>query len=390
MHRAFTVTTAVSALLLWAVSCLARSAADFTRNLDLGELQGYAVENNPDIKAAEQRWRAAQARPPQMGSLPDPMINTGYHNEGFDRLGQGRSDFSWLRLGAEQEVPYPGKLRLREEIASRDAQREHALYQATVLGIRSRVRVAYDELYFAEQSIAILHSNVDLLKKLIRAAEARYQVGEGLQQDIARAEVELSVLLGRVAEFEQQKASAAAMLNALLNRSPSAPLGSPAPLNKQPLSRTLADFEQLATEQSPTLQAAGLDVASAQAGQDLAQRQYYPDFVVRADYFNKAALVPEWEVGLGIRVPLYFWRKQLACRKRPRRRRQRATCARAHGKTSSLGCEISMRKPHALTSWWGSTARGSCPRRMWPCGRRWRLTRSAKSISSRCSMRSRY
>ena len=43
---------------------------------------------------------------------------------------------------------------------------------------------------------------------------------------------------------------------------------------------------------------------------DLARRQYYPDFVLRADYFNKADLTPEWEVGAGIRVPLYFWRKQ--------------------------------------------------------------------------------
>ncbi len=58
----------------------------------------------------EQRWRAAQARPSQEGSPPDPMINTAYHNESFDRFTQRSGDFSYLRFGAEQEVPFPGKL----------------------------------------------------------------------------------------------------------------------------------------------------------------------------------------------------------------------------------------------------------------------------------------
>lgn len=44
----------------------------------------------------------------------------------------------------------------------------------------------------------------------------------------------------------------------------------------------------------------------------LARREYLPDFVVRADYMNKASLLPEWEVGVGIKVPLYFATKQRA------------------------------------------------------------------------------
>jgi outer membrane protein TolC len=44
----------------------------------------------------------------------------------------------------------------------------------------------------------------------------------------------------------------------------------------------------------------------------LARREYLPDFVVRADYMHKASLLPEWEVGLGIKVPLYFATKQRA------------------------------------------------------------------------------
>ena len=287
-----------------------RPAPDFAAAIDLSSLRAHALANNPEIQAMEQRWRAAQARPSQRGSLPDPMISTAYHNESFDRFRQGSGDFSFLRFGAEQEVPFPGKLALKEAVAAREADREGALYRATVLRVLTRLRIAYDEYSLAHTSIEIVRSNKELLEKLAQAAEARYQVGEGLQQDVARAQVEASILVGRLTALEQARQSAAAMLNALLNRPPAAPLGMPAPVEKRPLTYALDQLESMAKERSPDLKAAESDVARAETNLELAKRQYYPDFVLRADYFNKAALVPEWEVGAGIRVPLYFWRKQ--------------------------------------------------------------------------------
>jgi hypothetical protein len=43
-------------------------APEFEQSVDLSRLRSYALANNPDIKAAEQRWRPAQARPSQEGS----------------------------------------------------------------------------------------------------------------------------------------------------------------------------------------------------------------------------------------------------------------------------------------------------------------------------------
>jgi hypothetical protein len=91
----------------------------------------------------------------------------------------------------------------------------------------------------------------------------RYQVGEGLQQDVARAQVELSVLGGRLTSLDQERQSAAARLNAILDRPPAAQLGAPAPLEKQPLSQTLDQFEAVARERSPNLTAARIEVGFA-------------------------------------------------------------------------------------------------------------------------------
>src|SRR5262249_43985673 len=37
---------------------------------------------------------------------------------------------------------------------------------------------------------------------------------------------------------------------------------------------------------------------------------YYPDLVFKAEYMDKTRLLPEWEIGIGLKIPLYFWRKQ--------------------------------------------------------------------------------
>lgn len=314
MHSRFTVATAV--LGFW-LGLVVRAGAeeefvepDFTIRVELPGLVAYARAHNPQIRAMEQRWRAAQARPSQAGSLPDPMINTAYHNEGFDRFRQGSGDFTFLRFGVEQELPFPGKLALKQDVSERDADRDGALYRATLLGVTARLRLAYDDYFLAGRSLEIVRKSRDLLQKLADGADARYRIGEGLQQDVARAQVELSTLLGRLISIEQEQQSAAAMLNALLNRPPSAALGSPAPVEKVPLSYTLEQLEALTRDASPDLKAADIEVVRAETNLRLSERQYYPDFVLRADYFNKASLDPEWEVGAGIRVPLYFWRKQ--------------------------------------------------------------------------------
>lgn len=282
----------------------------FAERVDLPELRRYAIQHNPEIAAMDQRWRAAQARPSQEGTLPDPLVNIGYQNMSFDKLTLGTSEFSWVSFGVEQEVPFPGKLGLKEQAASQEAEREGALYRAAALDVVTRLRVAYSDYVLAYRSIDILEKNKELLVTLERGAQARYRVGDGLQQDVLRAQVEVSILTGRLTSLEQTRTSVAAALNGLLNRPPFAPLGAPAPVEPSPLSYSLDDLERMVRQQSPILQAADLDTERADTTVRLARRQYYPDLVLRADYMNEGSLDPMWAVGVGIRAPLYFWRKQ--------------------------------------------------------------------------------
>jgi cobalt-zinc-cadmium efflux system outer membrane protein len=280
--------------------------------LKLDALIVYAREHNPEIRAAAARWRAAQARPSQAGSLPDPMLDVAYHNESFNEITLGESDFAFVRLGASQEVPFPGKLGLKQEIATRESEEVREEARRVELDVISRLKIAYAEYAHLQELLELLQRNTAVLQKFARTAEAKYAVGQGIQQDVLKAQLELSLLADRETSLAQRQQSQTADLDALLDRPASAPLGRAEHLEERRLTRSLQDLTAAAQAHAPELKTAESRVAGGESNVALARREYLPDFVVRADYMNKAALVPEWEVGVGIKVPLYFATKQRA------------------------------------------------------------------------------
>src|SRR6266705_7086232 len=108
----------------WQAGGLAVAAPlDAEPRLDLRSLVREAMENNPDIRAAQQRWEAAKAVIPQVKTLPDPILNLGYDTV-EDRV---------VTYGFSQEIPFPGKLRLRGEVATSEAERIEQEYLAVPL-----------------------------------------------------------------------------------------------------------------------------------------------------------------------------------------------------------------------------------------------------------------
>jgi outer membrane protein TolC len=116
----------------------------------------------------------------------------------------------------------------------------------------------------------------------------------------------------RETALDQRRQSQTAELNALLNREPWEPLGTAEHPVLRSLPRSLQEVTDAAHQQAPDLKMADWRVAGSESSLTLARREYLPDFVVRADYMHKSALLPEWEVGVGIKVPLYFATKQRA------------------------------------------------------------------------------
>lgn len=260
---------------------------------------------NPEIKAARQRWEAAKAVVPQVQTLPDPTVKLGYQRMPMREPLQG------AMYGIGQEIPFPGKLRLKGEVAQREADRIEQEYVAVRLRLIARLKEAYFDLHFIHDSIEIVERNKILLMQFEKTAKSRYAVGEAAQQDVFRAQVEISRVMDRLAVLDQQKESLHATVNRLLNRPPAGPFGSPEEIQMTMVTLPLPDLSQRAVEFSPILQASAKGVERGEQAVALARREYYPDFDVSAlGLHNDRINEHGFQVMLGIRLPLYYTTKQ--------------------------------------------------------------------------------
>jgi outer membrane protein TolC len=286
-------------------------AGPLPERLDLRSVLEAARARNPEIRAADAQYLAMRERPMQEGTLPNPSLGIRYHNENW-KESFGESEFSFVEVGAEQEIPFPGKLSLRGRIAEREAEREGAMRDLTVLMVLAATASSYADLVVAERSAAILRESHGLLGFMVEQAAARYRVGESAQQDVLRASLERGGLEERLAMLERRRAAAAAALRALLDLAEGEALPSVEALPEpRPIEALDALTGKLAAR-SPALRAAQEEILRSEAALRLARRDYYPDFAVMGSYMNKERLLPEWELGVRLELPLYFWRRQRA------------------------------------------------------------------------------
>jgi outer membrane protein TolC len=280
----------------------------------LDSLISEARQNNPDIKAANARWRASTKRPPQEGTLPDPMIGVGWQNVTFDSITLDEDPNSMLTFSFEQEIPFPGKLSLKKKIAERESEAEEKSYKATERRVIADLKTAYYDWYLAGRAIKITERSQELLRKFTKIAEVKYEVGKGIQQDVLRAQVENSRFIEQLEVLRQKKEIIEARIKSILNRPQDSPLGSPGEIQKTPLILTSEEVSGLAGENAPLLAMREREIAREEEALSLARKELYPDFVIEA---SPGIMGREgngvdgvWEVSLGLKVPLYFWSKQ--------------------------------------------------------------------------------
>jgi outer membrane protein TolC len=282
------------------------------KRLELEPLIEEALQNNREILAAQKRLEAARQRPSQESSLPEPMLSLGYSAAGSPRplAGLGVEPTANAGLMFSQEFPFPGKRKLRGEIAGLDAEAERENYRLIQLDVVARLKQAYHRLHHAYAALDILDRNRDLLRKFIRISEVRYAVGRAAQQDIFKAHTQLSILETRGLKMEQDKRTAEAEMNTLLSRPTDSPLARPVDLAPGEMPATLDQLYARAREHAPSLRREQKMVERAQLAVNLARKDYYPDYTVSGGYFNMGRMADMYEFRVDFKLPAWFGRKQ--------------------------------------------------------------------------------
>jgi outer membrane protein, heavy metal efflux system len=283
--------------------------------ITLKDLEQEALKNNPEIGMAGKRAESAEEKKSLAAAMPDPMI--GYAIQNVGALGTstvGKEEMSMQGWVVTQEIPFPGKLSTKGSAARKIAEREQDNAGATRLKVLSDLRNAYYDYYLAYRSLDILGQNKEIMKNFERVAETRYSTGQGLQQDVLRAQIEVSMLIERIAMEEQKLETTRATVNGLVGRDPRSALGRPADVLAMTFPMGLDQMSTMALEHSPMLDAKKRMVEESEFELSLSKREFLPDMEVSVGWFTRGDFQDVWQASVMLKVPLYFWNKSTGVR----------------------------------------------------------------------------
>src|SRR5229473_1523323 len=280
----------------------------------LGDLLQEAEKNNPQIEAARQGWQAAKQVPTQVSTLPDPQFTLQHLSVGSPRpfAGYTNSDFAYVGVGVTQDIPYPGKLKLRGEIAKREADVSQQQIESVRRAVLAEVKATYFQLAYPSKTLTILEEDGELLKQVEQAADARYRSGMGTQQDVLQAQLQKTKLVREIAMHHLEVGKLEARLKQFLNRPQDSPDIEPADLTETPLLQSYDELLTAAKAQNPELAGAQKMIEKRSLQVDLARKDFYPDFNVQYMWqrTDPTQFRAYYMLSFGVRVPIYRGSKQ--------------------------------------------------------------------------------
>ncbi|MFT4689953.1 MAG: outer membrane protein TolC [Limisphaerales bacterium] len=273
----------------------------------------YAALNNAGLKSAFQQWQATLQKIPQVKALPDPKLSYGY----FIRSVETRVGPQNHKLGISQMFPWFGRLKLRGEKATHDAEAAFQRLEAQREKLWFDVRNAYFEYGYLHRAIEIVAENISLLKQLEGVAQTKFK-GGGSYLGVIRAQVELGKLDDRKSSLADVLEPVRARLNAALSRDPNAAVPTPKITPASALKQDDAKLFALLAESNPDLKGMAAGISREEKGVALAKKNFYPDVMLGVDYVQTGDALAAGTPGnskdaivamFSINIPL--WRNKL-------------------------------------------------------------------------------
>ncbi len=286
--------------------------------LELEAAVARAMDGNPGLAAIRSRAEALALIPIQQGTLPDPRLSLNVLNVPVDTFSLSQEGMTQVQIGLAQELPFPGKLALREAVASARAEMGEAEVGELRLTLVRDVRTAWWQIFAIDRALETLEANKRVMRQFVDIAQSKYRVGRGLQQDVLLAQLELSRFFDRELDLEAVRRSLMSRLNALM----AAPAGTLWRLptrvdDKLPPVPDSDRLRQAALKNRPIVRRHRAMIDMTESGVALAEKDNYPDFKLGAAYGLRSGRNPDGggradflSLRLSMNLPIYDRRRQ--------------------------------------------------------------------------------
>ena len=280
----------------------AADQAELARSARLETILRVALERNRDLAESEARARAAEARSRAASRLPD--LEAKYEQWGVPLARPyALNEANTIMLGVRQTFPAWGSLDARGRAAAEDAGGATDTLRGRRQEIAAQVRRAYAIYFRSDQEVRLHLEHAGLTSRIIELAKLNQRTGHGTVQDVLRLEVELTRVHTDVARIEREQRSSRALLNALMDRAPDAPLGPPEDLSVV-ATRDVAALERNVDANRPEISAAARAVRRSEALLDASRRAaQLPQLMVGLDYWYMP-MFPDFQHAYGAMVAI--------------------------------------------------------------------------------------
>jgi cobalt-zinc-cadmium efflux system outer membrane protein len=259
--------------------CAQQTAHNATQ---LAQLIAEAERNNPQISAADHNWRAATHVAQQVMTLPDPQFTVQQFSVGSPKpfAGFTNSNFAYIGFGASQDLPYPGKLRLKGQVAEREARTQQVQADSVRVSIAEQVKADYFQLAYLQQTLVLLQRSQATLKQLAGSQLSRYKVGEGSQAEVLKAQLQHTEMLREITIHHARMLQYQADLKWLVHRAQTSPDIVPEPLTPTSLRYSAAELLAFVSGHNPDVRVKSSELTMQEARLQSARREGKPDFSI--------------------------------------------------------------------------------------------------------------
>lgn len=269
--------------------------------LSSAQLVAEILAANPQLETVKAIWQATNSRIEQVSALDDPMLS---HSFAPLTVGNRQSGFSQNTV-ISQKLPWPGKRRLRAEAAAFDADAAQENIGSLRLLLTATAKSLFADWYYIHRALEVNDINRRLLSEFRVIAIEHYATGLASKQDALRAEVEIALLEQQKIALQREWRTLMAQINTLLNRLPDTTLPAPSSLNSKLMLPKPVALQEIALQSRPDLRELVARIKAAKSREDLAEKDFYPDFKVSAGYNNFWRQNEQrFSVGVEVNLPL--------------------------------------------------------------------------------------
>jgi outer membrane protein TolC len=257
--------------------------------LTLAEAERLALDREPGQAALLARADALANQSVAAGELPDPTVRMGIVNYPLESGGFTTEGMTQAQLGYRQAFP-PGKARdaNKRQFASLALEMQENA-DGRGRDVLSAVRASWLETYYWQQAHTIVDESRPFFSDLVTVTRSMYSVGRKNQQDLLRAELELSRIDSRLIEINSNHARAIANLFEWVGENAARPVADRLPNWSQ-----MPSLEEIESDLllHPAVRAAEARVDARQAGIDHAEENMKPGWAVDLGYGHRNGVLP--------------------------------------------------------------------------------------------------